>query len=410
MFCSPGLGPREGGVAMAWHGCAGSATTRLSWSLYRPRSQATKAGCNPRPKAFTGLRANDMPYNVPHGQEMGATLSACRPPRQCHRGSPSNLPVAATLARSPPRWSPSMSRSVNAHRGGFCPRLCAALLGFRRRACLRMPCDAILCEFWVCDEMGSLSSSRLDAPTGCEVRFCLANAELSLLGSFGFLAHTRSLRTTLWVAFTQALCSLAWVPSPGLPTLALRSNLVRILGLRRNGEPIKFSHWCSHRMWSSILLSQMPSLALLASWHIHDLCGLRSEWRLPRLCAALLLFALSGDSHPANVKLGEFSHLCGICTGFVVLAVLSVSDLLYRLVLCNWFLTASVYRPVYFSEFVYRMAYGVLTTAPTVVRSRLTSAYNNDNEMFCREFVQWSCQETSYRELVQRYCIEISVS
>jgi hypothetical protein len=103
MFCSPGLGPREGGVAMAWHGCAGSATTRLAWSLYRPRSQATKAGCNPRPKAFTGLRANDMPYNVPHGQEMGATLSACRPPRQCHRGSPSNLPVAATLARSPPR-------------------------------------------------------------------------------------------------------------------------------------------------------------------------------------------------------------------------------------------------------------------------------------------------------------------
>ena len=137
--------------------------------------------------------------------------SAPAPPRQCHRGSPSNLPVAATLARSPPRWSPSMSRSVNADRGGFCPRLCAALLGFRRRACLRMPCDAILCEFWVCDEMGSLSSSRLDAPTGCEVRFCLANAELSLLGSFGF-------------------------------------------------------------------------------WHILDLCGLRSEWRLPRLCAALLGF------------------------------------------------------------------------------------------------------------------------
>ena len=37
---------------------------------------------------------------------------------------------------------------------------------------------------------------------------------------------------------------------------------------------------------------------------------------------------------------------------------------------------STVYRLVYFSEFVYRMAYGVLTTAPTVVRSRLTSAYN----------------------------------
>ena len=40
---------------------------------------------------------------------------------------------------------------------------------------------------------------------------------------------------------------------------------------------------------------------------------------------------------------------------------------------------STVYRLVYFSEFVYRMAYGVLTTAPTVVRSRLTSAYNNNN-------------------------------
>ena len=113
----------------------------------------------------------------------------CRPPRQCHRGSPSNLPVAGHHQGD--------RHPCHGQRGGFCPRLCAALLGFRRRACLRMPCDAIWCEFWVCDEMGSLSSSRLDAPTGCEVRFCLANAKLSLLGSFGFLAHTRSLRTTL---------------------------------------------------------------------------------------------------------------------------------------------------------------------------------------------------------------------
>ena len=71
----------------------------------------------------------------------------------------------------------------------------------------------------------------------------LANAKLSLLGSFGFLARTRSLRTTLWLA-----------------------NVILLLG--------------------------------------------------------------------------DFSHLCGICTGFLVQVVLSVAGLLYRLVLCNWFLTA----------------------------------------------------------------------
>ena len=340
------------------------------------------------PGSYTDLGQEPPKQDAIHGprpsqaSEQTTCPTTCRMARKWEpRWAPAGLQGSAigahpaTCQWSPPRWSPSMSRSVNADRGGFCPRLCAALLGFRRRACLRMPCDAIWCEFWVCDEMGSLSSSRLDAPTGCEVRFCLANAKLSLLGSFGFLAHTRSLRTTLWVAFTQALCSLAYVPSPGLPTLALRRNLVRILGLRRDGEPIKFSPWCSHGMWSSILLSQCQALAswlfwLLGTYSIFAvyalsgvypgsvqpcLCSVAgfayaclatqfganfgsatrygepikfSPWCSHRMWSSILLsqcqalaswlfwllgtysifagYALSGDSHPANVKLGEF--------------------------------------------------------------------------------------------------------
>lgn len=51
------------------------------------------------------------------------------------------------------------------------------------------------------DGEGSLFKfSLLDAPTGCEVRNRLANVKFSLLDSFGYLACSWSLQTTLWVA------------------------------------------------------------------------------------------------------------------------------------------------------------------------------------------------------------------
>lgn len=149
--------------------------------------QSTAQGLHRPPSKRHALQRAAWPGNGSHAQRLaglqGSAIGAH--PATCQWQQP--LPGHHQGDRHP----------CHGQRGGFCPRLCAALLGFRRRACLRMPCDAIWCEFWVCDEMGSLSSSRLDAPTGCEVRFCLANAKLSLLGSFGFLAHTRSLRTTL---------------------------------------------------------------------------------------------------------------------------------------------------------------------------------------------------------------------
>ena len=163
------------------------------------------------------------------------------------------------------------------------PRLCAALLGFRRQACLRLPCDAIWCEFRVCDE---------------------------------------------------------------------------------TGRPYQvLSPWCSHRIRSSILLSQCQALASWLFW----LLGTYSIFAD---------YALTGECHPATWWL--FSPVRDLyrfsCTGGALCCRSFVQACALQLIPHS-----TVYRLVYFSEFVYRMAYGVLTTAPTVVRSRLTSAYNNNN-------------------------------
>lgn len=70
------------------------------------------------------------------------------------------------------------------------PRPCAALLGFCCRACLRLPATQFGANFGLRRDGEPFKFSLLDAPTGCEARFCLANAKLSLLGSFGFLAYS----------------------------------------------------------------------------------------------------------------------------------------------------------------------------------------------------------------------------
>ena len=91
----------------------------------------------------------------------------------------------------------------------------------------------------------------------------------------------------------------------------------------------------------------MPSsrfLALLASWHVFALCGLRSEWRCSSTNVKLFLLgslALSGKSHP-----------CGDFVQFFVVQAGAFLEALYRLVNSSEF----VYRQVFF--------YGVLTVSP----------------------------------------------
>ena len=174
----------EGGAAMAWHGCAGSDPI-FGYSTPNDKYLPGRSSPTGTWTAITlvvtwqGWLPLASCWVSPYGTALGPTSWPC--------GTSEGM----SFARRPVKGT-SLATIL--------PRLCAALLGCRRRACLRCLAMQFGANFWSATRWGALSSSFslvLDAPTGCEVRFCLASAKLSLLGSFGFLARSRSLHTTL---------------------------------------------------------------------------------------------------------------------------------------------------------------------------------------------------------------------